>query len=67
MKAIFRVENRFGCRDYDTLSEAKKNSTNDEYIKFSFESTDFSRVKRIYANKSWAKKCSEKYDLDFDE
>jgi hypothetical protein len=37
MKAIFRVENRFGCRDYDTLSEAKKNSTNDEYIKFSFE------------------------------
>jgi hypothetical protein len=36
MKAIFRVENRFGCRDYDTLSEAKKNSTNDEYIKFSF-------------------------------
>jgi hypothetical protein len=41
MKTIFRVENRFGCRDYDTLSEAKKNSTNDEYIKSPFGGVPF--------------------------
>ena len=66
MKAIFRVENQYDCCDYDTLNETKRNSENGDYIKFSYDYMDFSRVKRKYANKFWATKCSHKYGFSFD-
>ena len=67
MKAIFRVKGKGTTVDYDSLSEAKRNSGDNEYINFSYDYIDYSERKRKYANKSWAKKCSEKYGLDFDE
>ena len=67
MKAIFRVENKYGTRDYNSLSEAKKNSSEDEYITFSYDWQKLSERKRKYASRSWAKKCSEKFGIDFDE
>lgn len=60
-KAIFRVSNCFGSRDYDSLKEAKRDSHDGEFISFSYDWQNLSTVKRRYATPSWAKKCADKY------
>ena len=61
MIAIFRVSNLYGSRDYDCLSQAKRNSKENETISFSYDYEKFSTVKRKYATHSWAKKCADKF------
>lgn len=59
---IYRVETKYGIRDYDTLSEAKKNSKNGDYIKLVVNEVEvLSRVKRFYATPAWERRVRNKF------
>lgn len=62
---IYRVETRYGCRDYDTLEQAKRNSKEGDYIKLViWEIQVLSRVKRKYATPSWVRRVCDRYCYD---
>ena len=62
---IYRVETRYGCRDYHTLEQAKRNSKEGDYIKLViWEIQVLSRVKRKYATPSWVRRVCDRYCYD---
>jgi hypothetical protein len=54
----FRVLNRYGLQDYNTLPKAKEKAQTEDKIQFVVGGlTVISTVKRKYATPSWAFKC----------
>lgn len=65
---IYRVETKYGIRDYATLEQAKRNSKEEDYINLVIgELYVLSRVKRKYANPSWVKRTLAKNGYETDD
>lgn len=66
---IFRVETRYGTRDYNTLKEAKKHSDASDHIQLVDTDglTVLSRVARKRATPSWVKSVLAKYGITVEQ